>query len=81
MSGQGVNAQLQNLTPASMQQLADRLKSLVNEAKRIGVDTNEGKELLRQAARIKALYEAYSKQRQQHQQQQQQQQIQSQGGI
>lgn len=80
MSGQGIPSQLQNLTPASMQQLADRLKSLVNEAKRIGVDTNEGKELLRQAARIKALYEAYNKQRQQQVQQAQQAQ-QVQGGA
>lgn len=56
---------LQQVTSASIQQLALRFTALFKEATRIGVNTSEGEELLKQAAKIKAIYDAYNKQKQQ----------------
>ncbi|KAM3160941.1 Transcription initiation factor TFIID subunit 12 [Lachancea thermotolerans] len=54
----------QRLTPESLQQMAYKFSQCFNEAKRVGLQTPQGQELLKQASRIKAMYDAY-RQRQQ----------------
>lgn len=55
----------QQLTPASVKQLAYKFTQCYNEARRVGVSTPQGRELLKKASKIKAIYEAYNNQRQQ----------------
>ncbi|CCF56868.1 hypothetical protein KAFR_0B05720 [Kazachstania africana CBS 2517] len=47
-----------------LMELSARFKSLVQEAKKVGETTPEGKELIMQASKLKALYDNYNKQKQ-----------------
>ncbi|AET39319.1 Taf12p Ecym_4254 [Eremothecium cymbalariae DBVPG len=67
-NGQQGNGQVPQLTPPSLQQLAYKFTTLVDEAQRVGVQTPEGLELLKKASKVKAIYETYNRQRQQAQQ-------------
>lgn len=53
-----------SLHPKQLLDLSVKFKQLVQEAKNVGENTQKGKELLIQASKLKAVYEAYARQRQ-----------------
>ena len=53
-----------SLHPKQLLDLSVKFKQLVQEAKNVGEHTQKGKELLIQASKLKAVYEAYARQRQ-----------------